>query len=173
MPDTDTTPDTTTKLTAQVPVELTAEQKEAFFKAFLADKPYEEEFSLLGGNYRIKLKSLTIQENNDILKQIAFDREQGRIDQTSDYYYSRVNHYRLSLAIVTINDKPYYEELNRVTIPTDSDKGLSYLATKADLFDAWTMVKLAAVQASLSEFDRRVTALVDGVANPDFWKAGA
>lgn len=155
------------------PVLLTDAHKEAFFKAFLADKPYEEEFSLLDGNYRVKFKSLTMQENGDLLKQIAYDRDQGRIEGQNDYYFSRVSNYRMSLSLVAINDLPFGDEATPATVADNKKEGLSYLSARADMLAKWTMVKLAAVQTAMMEFDQRVITLVDGVSKPDFWKAAA
>jgi hypothetical protein len=153
--------------------EITDKQKEAFFKAFLADQPYEEEFTLLGGNYRVTLKALSMKENNDLLTQIAYDRDKGRITGVNDYYFARVAHYRLALSLVKVNDKPFGDDLNDKTSPPDREEGITYVARRADLFASWQMVKMAALQTALKDFDQRVLALVDAIANPDFWKAGA
>lgn len=163
----------TIDLDRRPPVKVSDKQKEEFFKAFLADRPYEEEFQLLGGNYRIRLKALNMKENNDLLAQIAYDRDKGRIEGVNDYYFSRVAHYRLGLALVTINDKPFAEDVNSATSPPDKEKGISYVARRADLFNDWSMVKMAALQAALQEFDQRVLVLVDAVSQQDFWKAAA
>lgn len=161
----------TVDLDKRPPVEVTEKHKEEFFKAFLADRPYEEEFSLLAGNYRIRLKSLTMKENNDLLTQISFDRDKGRIEGVNDYYFSRVAHYRLGLAIVSVGDQPFAPELSADKIPLNKEKGESYVSRRADAFAEWSMIKMAAIQAALQEFDQRVLVLVDAVAKPDFWKA--
>ena len=166
-------PAPTIDLDKRPPVEVTDRQKEEFFKAFLADRPYEEEFSLLNGNYRIRLKSLTMKENNDLLTQISFDREKGRIEGVNDYYFSRVAHYRLGLALVNVGDQPFAPEITSASVPANKETGESYVSRRADVFSSWSMVKMAAVQASLQEFDQRVLVLVDAVSTPDFWKAAA
>lgn len=163
----------TVDLDRRPPVKVTDKQKEEFFKAFLADRPYEEEFQLLGGNYRVRLKALSMKENNALLTQIAYDRDKGRIEGVNDYYFSRVAHYRLGLALVSVNDKPFGEEVTPISSPTDISTGTTYVARRADLFADWSMVKMAALQAALQEFDQRVLVLVDAVSNPDFWKAVA
>ena len=142
------------------PVEVSDQHREAFFKAFMADKPYTEEFALMGGHYKVVFKSLSMKENRDLLKQFA-------------YYFSRINHYRLSLSLVSINDLPFAEDITAEKVKDDKKEGTSYLTARADLFNDWTMVKLAAVQAALTEFDQRVLTLVDAVSKPDFWKAAA
>lgn len=155
------------------PVDVTDQHKDAFFKAFLADRPYTEEFALLGGHYKVVFKTLTMAENGDLLKQIAFDREQGRIEGTNDYYFSRVSHYRMGLALVSVNDKPFGEDITSATVKSDPKKGVTYVAARADALAEWTMVKIAAIAAAMVEFDQRVITLVDAVAKPDFWKAAA
>lgn len=167
--DADTQP--TIDLDRRPPVKVSEKQKEEFFKAFLADRPYEEEFQLLGGNYRVRLKALSMKENNDLLAQIAYDRDKGRIEGVNDYYFARVAHYRLGLSLVTINDKPFGEDITAASSPSDKENGASYVSRRADLFVDWPMVKMAALQAALQEFDQRVLVLVDAVSNPDFWKA--
>lgn len=163
----------TVDLDRRPPVQVDDKQKEEFFKAFLADRPYEEEFKLLGGNYRVRLKALSMKENNALLSQIAYDRDKGRIEGVNDYYFSRVAHYRLGLSLVTINDKPFGEEFSPETSLVDKENGASYVSRRAELFADWPMVKMAALQAALQEFDQRVLVLVDAVSNPDFWKAAA
>lgn len=174
MPETDNNPpDTqpTVDLAARPPVEVNDRQKEEFFKAFLADQSYEEEFSLLNGNFRVRLKALTMRENNDLLTQISYDRDKGRIEGVNDYYFSRVAHYRLSLALVSINEQPFCPELTSAKVSSNKEKGTSYVSARADSFAEWSMVKMAALQAALQEFDQRILVLVDAVAKPDFWKA--
>lgn len=155
------------------PVEVTEEHKETFFKAFLADKPYQEEFKLMGGNYRIVLSTVTMRQNADLLRQVAFDRDIGKIDGQNDYYFSRVTNYRLGQALVSINDKPFADDITEATYPVNKKDGTSYVSARADLLSEWTMIKLAAVQAALVEFDQRVLVLVDAVNKADFWKAAA
>lgn len=159
---------------AETPVvEVTPKQKEEFFKSFLADKPYREEISLLNGNYRAVFKTLSMKENTAILRQIAFDREAGRIDGASDYYFSRVAHYRLSLALELVNDKPFAEGITDEKCPADVKTGESYISKRVDIIAGWNMVKLASLQSELVKFDQRVVTLMNSVANPDFWKAAA
>ena len=134
---------------------------------------YEEEFNLLNGNYRIRLKSFTMKENRDLLTQISFDRDKGRIEGVNDYYFSRVAHYRLGLALVSIGDQPFAPEITPASVPANKETGESYVSQRADVFSDWPMVKMAAIQAALQEFDQRVLVLVDAVADPDFWKAAA
>lgn len=156
-----------------IPVEVTEKQKENFFKAFLSDTPYQEEFSLLNGSYRVVLRAMTNRENSELLKQIAYDRDQNRIDGVNDYYFTRVGQYRLALTIVSINEVPFLTEINSQTNPWDKKNGVSYISARADTFADWSMPKLAAVQGLLAEFDQRVITLVDAVSKSDFWKAGA
>lgn len=157
----------------RVSPEITEAQKEAFFKTFLADQLYQETFELLGGNFVIVIRSISMEENADILKQIAYDRVANRISPNDDYYLSRVSHYRLGISLVSINDKPFAEEITRETKPGDSKTGTSYVSERADLLAKWPMVKLAAVQTKMGELDQRVLSLLDSVSNRDFWKAGA
>ncbi len=154
-------------------VTVTEEHKQAFFKAFLADACYEEDFNLLGGFCAIRLKSLTVEENNDLLTQIAYDRDKGRIEGVNDYYFSRVAQYRLGLALVSMNNKPFAEDLTKAKVANNPKDGISYVAVRADIFGGWAMAKLAAIQTALQEFDQRVLVLTDAVAKPDFWKAAA
>ena len=154
-------------------VEITDKHKEEFFKAFLSDQPYQEEFTMMNGGYRIVLKTLTMAENRDLLRQISYDKEQGRVGDSNEIYFSRVSHYRLALSLVSINDKPFAEDITQQSNPTDAKKGDTYLAAKADRFITWPMIKLGAIQGKLVEFDQRVMGLMDAVSKPDFWKAAA
>lgn len=154
-------------------VVLTDEHKERFYTAFLADAQYEEEFALFDGRFRLKFRVITLQQNSDLMRQVSYDRQHDRFKDPNDYYFSRVNHYRLGLSLVQVNNEVFAPGLTPELSPDDTAAGVSYVARRADVFLAWPMPKLAAVQTALAEFDDRVLAMIDAVTKPDFWKAAA
>jgi hypothetical protein len=155
-------------------VVITDSQKEDFYRAFLADVPYQEDFELFGGRFKVRFRAMTLRENTDLMRQVAYDKQKDRVNNDpGDYYYSRVNHYRLGLALQTVNGDLFAPGLTLEASPDDPVAGLTYVARRADMLLAWPMPKVAAVQAALAEFDDRLLAMIDAVGKPDFWKAGA
>lgn len=170
-PTTETTE--TTTATTLPPVEpkksvITEQEKEEFFKAFLADRPYQEKIPLFGGKTTLVVRTLTNKENNDILKQIAMDVEKNK-GRNDDSYFMTIMTYRLALATVEVDGKPlpYSNEKE------DFGAGISYVSINAKVFESWPIFKLSALQDAFRKFENKVLELTTEIQNPNFWNAAA
>ena len=151
-------------------VELTEEDKERFFKSFLSDQPYEETFSRLGGRLKITLKTLTVEENYDIFRQIDLDRKNDRA-KNEDSYLMVVVQYRLAVSLVAINGTKFNEDITKADFATDEKAGLTYVGKRVEELKKWPVHKLAGFIDTFNLFENKVQQLTSEVANEDFWKA--
>lgn len=157
-------------LNPKYPVKVTDIQKEQFFKAFLSDEPYTEEFSLMQGKMKVVFKTLDVSENADIMKQQQLDNG-ADISRQDDWYMFRIISYRLGMAIVSINGVPFADGITADEVEPDTKAATSYISERIKIFEKWPIFKLSAVQSAYAEFERRTVRLTEEVANPDFWKA--
>lgn len=147
---------------------VTESEKEEFFKAFLAEKCYQEKVEMFAGKANVTVRTLTNKENSDILKQISMDvaRNKGKND---DSYFITIMSYRLGLAIVELNGLP----LNTSDEKEDLANGISYVSIRSKVFSEWPIFKLAAIQEAFRTFEAKVLELTMEIQNPNFWKADA
>lgn len=149
-------------------IKLTMEEKEQFFKCFLSEKPYIETVSLFGGKYSIKLKTLTVEENNDILAQIVRDQD-ASIAKNNDTYFLRMVLYRLALSLVEDNEKPFEPDITKENVPIKD--GSSYITKRIEPCFKWQVFKLAGIQDAFKAFEYKIINLTKEIEQPDFWKA--
>lgn len=152
-------------------VVLTDAEKERFFKCFLSDQLYVEEVSLFG-KWKLKFKALSVEENDDVMKQIAIDQERQEAS-SNDSYLITIMQYRLGQAILSLNGVPFCEELTREKVPFNRETGESYIKSKAKMFAKWPMYKLAAVTEAFRNFEQKIQKMAMEVTNESFWKAVA
>jgi hypothetical protein len=149
-------------------VEITLEDKERFFKSILADRPYEEVVSLFDGQLKVRLRSMTVQENSDVVNQIVADRKNG-VAAENDAYLITISTYRLALSLVSIDDQPYS------TITKDNFQALAekdtYVLARARPMSAWGTSKLAIFLDAFKAFEYKTIRLTSEVQTPNFWKA--
>jgi hypothetical protein len=147
-------------------IKLSESDKETFFKCFLSETPYQEEYALFGGKFKVKFKTLSVEENEDVLKQIQLDNNK-QVAESSESYFVSILLYRLGLSIVHINGEEFQPEVNKKDYQGEG----TYVAAKADIFKAWPIFKLAGVQHTFRQFEQKVLALTNELENPSFWKA--
>jgi hypothetical protein len=148
-------------------ITTTKEDKENFFKSFLADKPFTDAYSLMNGAFTVKFKTLTVTENADVLKQVVKDQDDG-IAKNNDGYFIQIMLYRLGVSVVEINNLPFLP-----TITKDSCKEENYVAVRAREFSNWPIYKLVGLQTVFRTFENKVLKLTNCLEEPDFWKANA
>lgn len=150
-------------------IKVTDEEKEAFFKSFLSDEPYRERISLFDGRFTAVVRSLTVQENDDVVRQIRKDVVSGLAAKDEAYYVKLIT-YRLALSLVELNGEPFAPEISHTSLPTDKD---TYVSRKADKLLAWSVHKLAGLQDAFKKFELKLMKLTATLDDPVFWKAGA
>ena len=151
-------------------IKLTDSDKETFFKCFLSEKPFEEEYNLFGGKFKVKFKTLSVAENEDVLEQIKHDNT-ANLAEVDNGYFVNILLYRLALSIVHINGAEFEPEVTKKSFDPNTTTLGTYVGLKADGFREWPIFKLAGVQAAFRQFEQKVVALTNEIENPSFWKA--
>lgn len=144
----------------EVKAKLTDQEKENFFKAFLADEPYEAEETLFNGKLVVKFKTLSVAENNTVMQQLQFDRDQD-LAKNTDAYLIRVIQYRLSASMTQLDKKPFAAEINEETTPTDVKAGQTYLISRLELMKDWPTFKVSSLVDAFNRFEKKVRALTE------------
>ena len=149
-------------------VELTEEEKEKFFKSVLTDTPYEDTVNLFDERLTITLRTMSVEENNDIVEQIAKDKEFGNAEN-SDAYFITISTYRLALCLLKVDDKEY-SNISKKTFKAE-DPGTTYIRARALKMREWPTFKLSAFLDAFNKFESRVVKLTNAVQQQNFWKA--
>jgi hypothetical protein len=149
---------------------ITDKDKENFMKSVLTDKPYEEKISLFDGELRLALKTMSVEENNDVVRQISLDRDK-EIAENTDAYFITISTYRLALCLTSINGEPFSSISKKDFVETDD--GVSYVRARAKTIREWPTFKLSAFLAAFSGFESKVVELTNSVQSRNFWKASA
>lgn len=153
-------------------VKVTTEEKEKFFKSFLSDKPYTETVSLFNNKFVVVFKTLSVDENDSIFKQITLDQAKG-VASNNDGYFIKITQYRLGLSIESIGGVPFMAEVTSLTVPEDTVTGKTFIAERAKEFGKWQSFKLAGLLSAFRDFETKVLRLTDCLNDPSFWKAAA
>lgn len=144
----------------EVKAKLTDAEKETFFKAFLADLPYEAEETLFGGKVVVKFKTLSVAENNVVMQQLQFDRDNGTAKNT-DAYLIQVIQYRLAASMTVFDKKPFAPEITEETTPTDAKAGQTYLIKRLEIMKSWPTFKISSLTDAFNRFEKKVRALTE------------
>lgn len=151
-------------------IDISVEDKERFFKSILADKPYEEVISLFDDQVKVRFRSMTVQENTDVVNQIVADRKQG-IAADNDAYFITVSTYRMGLCLLTIDDNPYCTVTKENYVPfTEND---TYVLARSKPMRSWSTARLAILIDAFKKFEGKLVKLTSEVQTQNFWKASA
>lgn len=153
---------------APKPPELTDQEKEDFFKAVLTDTPYTRTVPLFDGKMNITLRTMSVEENNDIVEQIANDRKNG-IAENSDAYFITISTYRLALCLIDI-DGVEFSPIKKETFK-ETKTGETYVRARSLKVREWPTFKLSAFLDAFNQFEAKVVKLTNGVQQQNFWKA--
>jgi hypothetical protein len=150
--------------------QITEEDKENFFKSVISDQPFYEKVSLFGGKMTITLKTMTVEENNDVIAQINKDKD-TEVAENNDAYFITISTYRLGLCLAEI-DGVKYQTIDKSTFK-ETDKGVTYVRARAADMQKWPTFKLSAFLAAFNDFEEKVTNLTNEVKTENFWTASA
>lgn len=145
---------------------VTDAEKEKFFKCFLAEQPYTDTIKLFKDKYSVELKTLSVDENNDIIQQVAMDRDRGA--RNDDAFYIKVLTYRLSVSLLKVNGQLFAPEITKEKYPFNKETGESYVTAKAKALGKWPVFMLTSFQAAFGKFENKVIKLTDLASSPDF-----
>jgi hypothetical protein len=150
--------------------ELTDEDKEKFLKAVLTDQPFQETVNLFDGQLKVTFKTMSVEENNDIVNQIAKDKEHG-IAENTDAYFITISTYRLALCLLSIDDKDY-SDIVKSSFKSE-DAAITYIRSRSLKVREWPTFKLSAFLDAFNKFEAKVVKLTNAVQQQNFWKASA
>jgi hypothetical protein len=151
-------------------VNISAEDKERFFKSILSDTPYEETVLLFDGQLKLKFKVMTVQENTDVVNQIVADKKNGIADDT-DAYLITISTYRLALSLSSVDDRIFSSITKENFSPSFEND--SYVLARAKMMTSWTTAKLSAYLDAFQSFEAKTLKLTNEVQSKNFWKASA
>ena len=147
-----------------VKVNITDKDKENFYKAFLSDSTFQDEFWLFDKKVKVTFKSISVDENNDVFKQIRLDEKNG-LANNSEGYLLTIMIYRLGLSLESIEGFEFeFPEIKE-------EEGNTYVAQRSEIFKKWGNFKLSAFLKVFMEFESKLFQLEQAVLDPNFWKA--
>jgi len=150
-------------------INVTDVEKEQFLKAVMTNKPFTAIDSMFDGQFRVKFKSLSIEEAQDVFTQLRRDQLNQEIVTDANYMMALTN-YRLGLAITEFNDEPYNEKVNKASYKP-KDEHDSYVKQRASEFLQWPVFKLSALAEAFKAFEEKLLYLTKEIQTPNFWKA--
>jgi hypothetical protein len=156
-----------------IKIVLSDQDKEKFYKSFLSDSLFEDEFSLFDNKVKVVFRSITVGENNDILMQVNKDALAG-IASPSESYLTTILIYRFALSLVSITGIEF-DNPNSITkdnyIAQKETPHKTYIAAKTDSFKDWNSFKLSAFLRTFLQFEKKLFLLEEAVNDQNFWKA--
>jgi len=148
-------------------VKITEENKEAFFKAFLSDTPYIEKIPLFNGKSNAVFKTLNIEENDVVFKQIQFDQAKG-IARSDDSYLIKIIQYRLSGCLVSVDDVLFCEDITVANHVPNKEDGTTYLSERMKVTQKWHTFKLGGITEAFNMFEAKVRELTKEIFKESF-----
>lgn len=149
-------------------VDISQEDKERFFKSILADRTYEEVIPLFDDQVKVRFRSMTVQENTDVVNQIVADKKQG-IAADNDAYFINIATYRMGVCLVSIDDNLYSSVTKENFVPfTETD---TYILARSKPMHNWSTARLAIFIDAFKKFESKLVKLTTEVQTVNFWKA--
>lgn len=161
-------------------------EKQAFVQSLLGQKPYLQEYQLLGGAIQVRFRTLTTREIDLIYKQAAYEARQGLIKSMDDYT-ERVNRFRLYLQLLRVDGgTAFLHDLPEGLSPETNPHADTHwkapqpddpAATVLPIIEEFILNNVMrteginrVLQQQCSKFNRLVSKLEAMVDNADFWK---
>jgi len=168
--------------------EPASEVRAMFLASIMGQKPFMQEFKLMGGKLLLTLRVLTTMENDAIFRQAYRERDAGVIPTLADQI-ERINRLRMYLQIyrmrtsdVTFFDKEMPDGLSKATNPNakefwtlpENDPEPLLKIEKFIMKEVLTNEAVSRiVQRQCTAFNRLVDKLEGMIDSPDFWQATA
>ena len=156
--------DTVTKLP------LTDKDKENFWKAVITNEKFIDTVELFDGKHKLTFSGITVEENEDVLKQFKLDEKNG-LSSSDNAYFVQLVSYRLGVSLFKIDGADYLPEVSKARfVPTDTT---TYVAARSEPFKKWNAFKLSAYINVFNQFEDKITRLGKEIQTQNFWKASA
>jgi hypothetical protein len=156
------------------PTEPTPKDKQVFVAALLGQKRFTKEYPLLGGQLRVTFRTLTVEENDLVIKQLMKDWNDGKISGPA-HSVVEATKYQLALALGAIETN-----VGQSTIPALEDYDFDTPKEGTILPDVVAYVQKMAmpsepirriVSKAYGHFIDTVTKLEAMAEHSDFWQA--
>ena len=141
-------------------IKITELDKERFFKAFLSDTPFEDSYTLFTGKVNVVFRTLSLDENDVVFKQIGFDQSKG-IAKSDDAYILKIVEYRLAGSLVSVNEEPFCPEVTMESHPANKEEGTTYLTERLKVMQKWHTFKLGGITEKFNQFEAKVQKLTE------------
>ena len=151
-------------------VDVTDEEKSLFVKALLNDVPFRLTISLMGGEFKVSLRSRTAHEQRCIYDVLDKDITDGVIRKDDLPYYVMCSHkYCRAIMVERINGQVFSEaKIGPEATVADAQKIL-HEAIKPKITPLQG-IRLTAIQNAMRIFETKCAKLGTEAANQDFWK---
>ena len=136
---------------------ITEDDKNRFFDMLLMGENYTEEFQRMNGKIKVKFRSRTRIEEEDILRQIQQDFADNVI-KTDGLYVNRLNLYNLLTQTVSIDG---------VSVVADKNLPLRERADKS-IFGSMSEPKIYILSCILTQFENKLSRLCRIALKEDF-----
>lgn len=151
----------------EIKAKLTETEKENFFKAWVADKPYISEEFLFNGKIPVKFSTLNIKQNNLLSLQMQFDRDKG-IAKNTDAYILKIIQYRIAASLLELDRKPFGPDITAEAYPPDEKSGTTHLLKKLELMEDWGICKVSGMTEAFNRFEKKIRALTEESSKENF-----
>lgn len=173
------------ELSRPSPLEPTQLDKRSFQQSILGDIPFKKEYKIIGGAYKVTLRSLLLKEIDQCHVRTRKDLAANEIPDNS--YYDQVMKYRIALQVVEISVngevvhslpeslETWVEQLNEAGIGGDRPIALENAlpAIAEYMFDNVLTTESVGrcVNECVYEFNRLTAKMETNAQNEDFWLA--
>ena len=160
-------------------VEITGADKEIFMVSVLGGTRLEKNYSLMGGKYEVKFRSLLAEENKQIHRQLLLDQKRDEFQSDTEWFL-RFFEYRLACSVEAviadgkvIATVPELSEIANIELPNKTDnKELEPLVRIRNyvVVDVFKMeITRRLVSNKFREFQRLYESLEAMALEPNFW----
>ena len=160
-------------------VAATEADKELFVAAVLGGKRFFKNYTLMGGRYEIKFRSLLAEENKQIHRRMLLDQKRDEFQSDTEWFL-RFFEYRLACSVeaVIADDKviatvPELDEVSALELPNKTDDkeldSLTRLRNYVVIDVLKTEITRRLVSNQFREFQRLYESLEAMALEPSFW----
>lgn len=153
-------------------VEVTAEDRNQYYKSVLHDEPFHLDIPVFDGGLTISVKERSNYEQQRVLDILHQDIKDGNIDANNvTLYMHRLQEMFSAMMVTRIGDKPMedigFKASDKTSLSTDRKKMKDYL--KAHIWPM-NMGRWQMVLESIRLFENKCRKLTQELHNQNFWK---
>lgn len=153
--------------------------KEIFMTCILGGVRMQKSYTIMGGKYEVKFRSLLAEENKQIHRQLLLDQRRDEFQSDTEWFL-RFSEYRLacSVEVIVANDKilavvPELSEVSSAELPNKTDDKELTPLERLHRYVIGDLLKMEVTRRLVSgkfrEFQRLYEALEAMALEPNFW----